>query len=111
MKRLPGLLVFALIVAGGTAATGWWIVPLLAALRVRTFPRERAPVATSVAGAALGWALLLAWAALRGPAGAVARRAGGALGLPPWGFVLLTLGFAALLAGTAAQAVRPARSR
>jgi hypothetical protein len=111
MKRVPGLLVFAAVVAGGTAAAGWWIVPLLAAVRVRALPRERAPVVSSMAGAALGWALLLAWAALRGPAGAVARRVGGVLGIPPWGFIALTLVLAALLAGTAAQAVRPARSR
>ena len=111
MKRVSGLLVFAAIVAGGTAAAGWGIVPLLAAFRVRAFPRARAPVVSSMAGAALGWALLLAWAALRGPAGAVARRVGGVLGVPPWGFVLLTLGLAALLAGAAAQAVRPAHSR
>ena len=111
MKRPLGLLAFAVVIAAGTALAGWWIVPVLTALRVRAFPRGRAPVVSSMAGAALGWGLLLGWDALHGPAGAVARRAGGALDLPPWGFVLLTLAASALLAGAAALAMRPARPR
>ena len=111
MKRAAGILAFAIAVAAGTALAGWWIVPALAALRVRALPRDRAPVASSMAGAALGWALLLGWAALHGPVEAVARRVGGVLDLPPWGFVLLTLAAPALLAGAAAAAVRPAHPR
>ncbi len=64
-----------------------------------------------MAGAVLGWALLLGWAALHGPTGAIARRTSGVFGLPPWGFVLLTLAAPALLAGGAALAVRPAPPR
>jgi hypothetical protein len=36
---------------------------------------------------------------------------GGAVGLPPWAFVLVTLLFPAFLAGAAAQAARPAAPR
>lgn len=111
MKRGLGIFGFAVLVAAGTALAGWWVVPALAALRVRALPRDRAPVASSMAGAALGWALLLGWAALHGPAEAVARRVGGALGLPSWGFVLLTLAVPALLAGAAAATVNLGRSR
>lgn len=109
MKRVVGTLGFAVVVAAGTALAGWWSVPLLAALRVRALPRRRAPVASSMAGAALGWGLLLGWAALHGPTAAVAGRVGGALHLPAWGFVLLTLAVPAVLAGAAARTVAPAR--
>lgn len=111
MKRALGVLGFAVVVAAGTAIAAWWIVPVLAAVRVRAFPHGRAPVASSMAGAAIGWGLLLGWIALHGPAVVVARRVGGALHLPPWGFILLTLAVPALLAGTAALAVKPARLR
>jgi len=111
VTRAVVLLAFALAVAAGTAALGWWMVPVLAAVRVRVISRDRAPVASCMAGAALGWALLLGWAAWHGPVGLVARRVGGALDLPPWGFALLTLIFAALLAGTASRAAKPSLPR
>lgn len=104
-------LVLTLAFAGATAAAGWWTVPVVAAVWVRVAPRARAPVRSCMAGAAIGWALLLGWAALQGPVDAVARKVGGAVGLPPWGFVLVTLLFAALLAGAAAQVARPAMPR
>jgi hypothetical protein len=107
MTRAALLLGFALAVAAGTAALGWWMVPVLAAVRVRALPRDRAPVASCMAGAALGWALLLGWDAWHGPAGLVARRVGGTLGLGAWGFVLLTLIVPALLAGAAARVAKP----
>jgi hypothetical protein len=100
-------LFLALAFAGATAAAGWWTVPVVAAVWVRVSPRARSPARSCMAGAIIGWALLLGWVALRGPAGAVAGRVGGALGLPPWAFVLVTLLFPALLAGAAAQAAKP----
>jgi hypothetical protein len=108
MKRLPLL---SLAFAGATAAAGWWTVPAIAVVWVRAAPRERRPVVAAMAGAAIGWALLLGWDALHGPAAVLARRAGGAMGLPPWGFLVLTLLFPALLAGAAAQMARPAVPR
>jgi len=104
-------LVLALAFAAATAAAGWWAVPVIAAGWVRLAPRDRSPVRSCMAGAVIGWALLLGWAALQGPVGVVARRVGGAFGLPPWGLALATLLFTALLAGAAAQAARPAVPR
>jgi hypothetical protein len=111
MRHALVLLGFALAVAAGTAALGWWTVPVIAAARVRALSRDPAPVASSMLGAALGWALLLGWAAWQGPADAVARVVAGTLGLSAWGFVLLTLMVPALLAGAAARAAKPAQSR
>ena len=68
MKRL---LVLTLAFAGATAAAGWWTVPVVAAVWVRGFPRARSPVRSCVAGAVIGWALLLAWVMLHGPAATV----------------------------------------
>jgi hypothetical protein len=101
----------ALVFAGATAAAGWWTVPIVAAIWVRVAPRARRPVLSCTVAAAAGCALLLGWTALQGPVDAVARRVGGAVGLPPWGFVLVTLLFPAFLAGAAAVAARPAAPR
>lgn len=103
MSRVIRVCVFAAGAAGVTLA-GWWLLPALAAAWVRVLPRGKAEPATCALGAALGWALLLTWDAVRGPAGTVARRAGGVFFLPGWGFVLLTLLFAALLGASAAAA-------
>ena len=105
------VLVLAIAFAAATAAAGWWAVPVVAAGWVRVASRHRTPVRTCIAGATIGWTLLLGWGALQGPVEAVARRAGGAIGLPPWGFVLVTLLFPALLAGAAAQVARPSALR
>jgi hypothetical protein len=107
MSRALHLGLFAISAAAATLLGGWWAIPLLAALWVRVLPRATA--STCALGAALGWALLLAWAAVDGPVGTVARRVGGVFLLPGWGFVALTLIFAALLAASAAIAARRAR--
>ena len=96
--------VFALCAAATTVAGGWWTIPLLAAVWMRVLRRDDATASICGLGAASGWALLLAWDAAHGPVGTVARRVGGVFLLPSWGFVGLTLLFAALLAMTAAAA-------
>ena len=102
MRRALAVGVFALGTAAVTVAGGWWAIPLLTAVWVRVLPRQAATATLCALGAASGWALLLAWAAAHGPVGTVARRVGGVFLLPGWGFVGLTLLFAALLAATAA---------
>jgi hypothetical protein len=109
MSRALHLGLLAISAAAATLLAGWWTIPLLAAVWVRVLPRATA--STCAFGAALGWALLLAGAAVHGPAGTVAHRVGGVFLLPGWGFVALTLVFAALLAALAAIAARRVRIR
>ncbi len=99
---------FAALTAAGTAAAGWWAVPALAVLWVRTAPCYRGSAPSCALGAALGWAILVGWAAAEGPAGLVAERVGGVLQLPVWGLPLLTVLFPAFLAGAAARGAQPA---
>ena len=106
MRRALAVGVFALCTAATTAAAGWWTIPLLAAAWMRVLRRSDATATICALGAASGWTLLLAWDAAHGPVGTVARRVGGVFLLPGWGFVSLTLLFAALLAVTAATAAR-----
>jgi hypothetical protein len=102
VRRAIRIALFGALTAAGTVAWGWWWVPLLAALWVRVLPSDRAPVATAVLGAAAGWLALMVVAAFQGPAPAVGALFSSVLGLPPWGFALVTLLFPAALAGTAA---------
>lgn len=109
MSRARHIGAFAVATVAATVVAGWWTIPLLAAAWVRALPRTSAWACAM--GAALGWALLLGWDATHGPVGTVARRVGGVFLLPAWGFVGLTLLFAALLAASAAVAARRAPIR
>jgi hypothetical protein len=111
MTRVLRTFIFAGLVAAGTVIAGWWTVPVLAAVWVRVIPRLRGAVRSCMLGAALAWGLLLGWTALEGPVGLLARRAGGVLGLPGWGLLVVTLLFPALLAGAAARVAQPAPHR
>ena len=110
MRRGVRVALFGAITAAGTAAVGWWIVPVLTVLWVRALPSDRSPVATTMFGAAGGWLTLLGAVAFRGPVPAVAAMCSATLGLPHWGFPLVTLLFPAALAGAAALLTRPASS-
>ena len=111
MSRAMQVGVFALCTAVATSLAGWWLIPVLAALWVRVLPRTDLPAITCGLGAASGWAVLLLVDAAQGPAGTVARRAGGVFLLPGWAFVGLTLVFGALLASTAAIVAGKTRRR
>lgn len=106
--RLVG---FAALVAGGTIVAGWWAVPLLAAAWVRVLPSGRRPVGTTAVGAALGWVMVLAWDGRHGTLATLATTVSGALELPRWGFLAVTLLFPAALAAAAALMVKPASPR
>ncbi|HUR93022.1 MAG TPA: hypothetical protein VMY76_00465 [Gemmatimonadales bacterium] len=110
MSRWLRLLIFGAVVDAGTIFGGWWTVPIIAAVWLRALPRWSS-ARSCMLGAALGWAGLLGWTAVRGPVDLVARRVGGVLELPVWGLPLLTLVFPALLAGLAARAVRSSPTR
>jgi hypothetical protein len=100
--------ILAALVGAGTWFGGWWAIPPLAALWQllrRNEPSWRAGLA-----AALAWGILIA----REPWGALGRltgRVSGVFHLPPGGVLLLALGFAWLLAWSAARLVRPLRAQ
>ena len=94
----------AVLVAGFALATivlGWWGVPLIAAA-FGLIDRERSSAGEAAIGAFLAWAGLLAVAAARGDAVAVASRVGGAAGVPSVILPMLAVAFPAALAWSAA---------
>ena len=108
MRRIGRIALFGAIAAAGTAVVGWWTIPILAALWVRLLPSDRGEVTTTLFGAAAGWLMLVGLMAFQGPVPAVAATCSAVLGLPRWGFLLVTLLFPAALAGAAALLTRPA---
>jgi hypothetical protein len=111
MRQALRFCAFALASAAMTVIAGWWSIPALAALWVRVVPRAPMPATTCGLGAASGWALLLAWNAVHGPVGTVARRVGGLFLVPGWVFLGVTLLFGGLLAAAAAIVAGETRSR
>jgi hypothetical protein len=109
MSRALQVGAFAICAAVATTLAGWWLIPGLAALWVRVLPRTASSATTCALGAASGWAVLLLVDAAQGPAGTVARRAGGVFLMPGWAFVGLTLVYGALLAAAAAIAAKSRR--
>jgi hypothetical protein len=81
---------------------GWWTVPVVGAAWGVARRGEDFPAATAAAAASLSWILLLGLQAVSGPVGDLSRRLGGALGVPGWAPLLVTIAFPAVLAGAAA---------
>ncbi|MDQ2889554.1 MAG: hypothetical protein M3R65_03225 [Gemmatimonadota bacterium] len=97
------IVILAIICALATLWFGWPFLIPIGLFYGAIDRRARARGTTAALGAALGWAIILASDAARGAdIGAVASRVGAVLQAPPFVFVLLTLGFAAILCGTAA---------
>lgn len=106
---ISAVLAFAL----GTAVLGWWMVPVLGAVYGGLRPSAR-PALTAASAAMAAWALLLSLTATQGPVGRLAGVLAGALGMPGFALMAITLIFPALLAGPAAGsagAVRDALDR
>lgn len=106
---LMNLLALALTIAIATTLVAWWTVPIVAAIWTVVYPRRGAVLYASVAGA-LSWGAMLLWTSRGGPVGHVDRILADIMGAPDRGLIILTITFAALLAGSAAlvtQAVRP----
>jgi len=93
-----------MLVAAFALATffGWWGVPVLAAAWGWVARSQRAAPREAALAAALGWAALLVWDALRGPLAALASRLGATMQVPPAALILVTLLLAAALAWSAA---------
>lgn len=103
MRALVRQLLLALALAVGTWTLGWWAVPAIGAAWGWLERGRAGRFGAAAIAAALAWALLLAWDAVRGDVGGAASALGGAFGAPGWLLALVTLAFAALLAGCAAQ--------
>lgn len=113
MRALGNLITFTLALAVATVLVGWWAVPVVAALWTILTPRRAAVIYAAFAGA-MSWASLLMLQARGGPVGAVDRLVAQLLNVPGRTLIVLTLLYAALLAGSAAllaQALRPARAK
>ena len=84
--------------AAGTAAAGWWMVPLLALAWGVLGHRASGAFLAAVTA----WALLLAWQSFQGPVGVLAERLAGVLPLPAWGLLATGPLFAGALGWSAA---------
>jgi hypothetical protein len=110
MTRAPWFLLGAAGMAAGTWFGGWWAVPLVgAALGV---VRRRDPAVALLAGlaAVVAWGALLAAVTDRA-IGPVLPTVGPVLRLDPARLVAVTLGFAAILAMSAAGLARAVTDR
>lgn len=107
-ERLLEALALAVLMGLATWFGGWWAVPVVAAIWQLVRPKEPAWLASLSAGAA--WSVLLAlqpWL----PLARLTARLSGVFHLPPGGVVLIALGYAGLLAWSAARLVRPLRAQ
>ena len=102
-RTATGVLIVALATAVSTALVAWWAVPI--ATGGWALLRRSRPAVEAALGTGLGWAGLLALTALRGDIGLAAGRLGGVFGLPGAAMIGLTVGFAAMLGGSAALLV------
>lgn len=100
------VLLLAAVLAGGTWVLGWWAVPVGGALYA-LLRRDGAGVPGEAAlAAAIGWGALLVAQATHPSFGRLSQALAGIFPLPTWGLMLLSLLFAAALAGSAAALVR-----
>ena len=102
MRAFASTLLLAAAFALGTWILGWWAVPLLGAIW-GVLRRGRSRFLSAFAAAALAWAALLAFDAARGPMGRLTTVMGGIFSMQGPMLLLVTLLFAALLAGCASQ--------
>ena len=105
LRRLVKPLLLALAMGVGTWTLGWWAVPVIGAawgLLQRGAARRGREAALA---AAVAWAALLALDASAGALPRVATMLGGIFRMPGAVLLLVTLAFAATLAGTAAYVV------
>lgn len=94
-----------------TLFLGWWTIALVGGLWGLVARRGTWPAATAAVAAGLGWALLLAWAAFRGPVLDLAGKVGTIMQLPGLGIFAITVLFPMVLAGSAAMLVGALRPR
>ena len=103
MRQAAAFLVLTLAFAAASVL-GWWAVPATAALWGMLRPIARRPAIFAAASAALAWTawLLVDGLSPRGDFSALATRLAGIFSLPAPALLVITVIFAALLAGSAA---------
>lgn len=103
MSRWVRFAVMCLCFLAATLVVGWWGLAIVGAVTGYVLgPRSR--VGWIAAGAAAsGWVVLLAWNATRGPTGELAQLVGATMGVPGVVLAVLTLVFAATVAGLSAS--------
>lgn len=113
MRQAAAFLVLTIAFAAASLL-GWWAIPATAALWGMLRPIARRPALFAAAAAALAWTgwLLADAISTRGDFSSLAGRLGGIFSLPAPALLVITVLFAALLAGIAAYvavAIAPAR--
>ncbi|HEX2723065.1 MAG TPA: hypothetical protein VHM24_09105 [Gemmatimonadaceae bacterium] len=103
-RRLVMLVLLAEAFAVATYGLGWWSVPLVAIAWAALSSDDRAPRTVALCAAA-GWGTLLILDVMRGQVGRMSAQLGELMHVPPVVLYLLTLGFPALLAWSAAVLV------
>jgi hypothetical protein len=100
--RVFGLAAF---LAAGTWLAGWWMVPAGAAVYAFVRRGTGRPARDAALAAALGWGALLAFQATHPAFGRLSDALTGVFPVPVWALMLISLAFAATLAGLAAALV------
>jgi hypothetical protein len=108
MMTIVRLVLLAGAMAVGTAAFGWWAVPVIGACWGEIAWRQRSAAVTAGLAGIIGWAALLALDATRGPLGTLAETLGGLFTVKAIGVYAMTLALPGLLAVTAAIVARSA---
>jgi len=96
------IIVLGVAFGAGTLFVGWWSIPIIALAWGWLVGPARWPATRAAVGAGLAWVGFLAYDAMRGPAGRLARTLGELLRLPPIALVVVTVFFAVILAWSAA---------
>lgn len=105
MKPTHPVVTGAGLVALGTFLAGW-LMPVAWGVVVGVVWADDRPARKAAAGSAVGWALLLVLLAIAGyPMAVLASRLSGALGVPAFVLVAVTVVFPAILSGCAAYLV------
>jgi len=81
---------------------GWWSIPVIALVWGWLVGPVRRPATRAAIGVALAWAGFLAFDAVRGPIGRLARTLGETMHLPAVVLVVVTVLFAVILAWSTA---------
>lgn len=109
MQRVIQLAGLTLLMMASTWWVGWWMVPAIAAVFGIATAKEEGGVLTAALAGATAWSLLLAYNAAVSPLGRLLDVFAAIFHFPSVTIVVVTVGYAALLAGAAAAFTRSLR--